>query len=184
MNEKIHSALMMIYSFFRFRIRYIFSLGKTCIHSIAIFDPSVRVKRQNFAGKIAAGYRCKILDGTQLKSCGKGEIRIGRNVFINRNSNIVAMEKIVIEDFVTIGPNTCIYDHNHSREYIKKREGNEFTTKPIVIEKNAWIGANVVIMSGVRIGENSVIAAGSIVTKDIPANSMLIQKRESSITNI
>lgn len=54
----------------------------------------------------------------------------------------------------------------------------------VVVRRNAWIGANVVILKGVTIGENAVIASGAIVTKDVPANQILIQKRNNQYYNI
>lgn len=107
------------------------------------------------------------------------ELRIGNGVFINRNTIIIARKSIVIQDGVTIGPNVCIYDHDHD---IKNR--GKYTSDKIIIMKNTWIGSNVAILKGVTIGENSVIASGSVVTKDVPANSMFIQKRESTIFSI
>ena len=104
---------------------------------------------------------------------------IGDNVFINRNTIITSRESIVIKDGVTIGPNVCIYDHDHS---ISNR--GQYVTKPIVVGENVWIGANVIILKGVEIGANSVIASGSIVTKNLPKDSILIQKRDSFIQQI
>lgn len=104
---------------------------------------------------------------------------IGESVFINRNTIITARKYIRIEDCVTIGPNVCIYDHDHD---MKQRGG--YVSDNVVVRRNAWIGANVVILKGVTIGENAVIASGSIVTKDVPANQILIQKRNNQYYNI
>lgn len=60
-----------------------------------------------------------------------------------------------------------------------QRIGGGYVLGEICIEKNVWIGAGVIITKGVNIGENSIVAAGSVVTKDIPANTVFIQKRES-----
>ena len=103
-------------------------------------------------------------------------ISLGNGVYINRNCIVVAHKQISVEDGVTIGPNCCIYDHDHD---LKNR--GAFVAKPIHIGKNAWIGANVLIMKGVSIGDEAVIAAGCIVTKDVPAGSILIQKRENIV---
>lgn len=102
------------------------------------------------------------------------KLLIGRNIFINRNTIIMARKSIIIEEGVTIGPNVCIYDHDHD---LQNRGG--YSCKDILIKKNVWIGSNVTILKGVSIGEDSVIASGCIVTKDVPAHSILIQKRNS-----
>lgn len=107
------------------------------------------------------------------------ELVIGNSVFINRNTIITARKSIVICDNVTIGPNVTIYDHDHDIY-----GGGKYISESITIKKNVWVGANVIILKGVTIGENSVIASGSIVTKNIPDNSLLIQKRQNTINSL
>ena len=102
-------------------------------------------------------------------------LHLGKNVFINRNSIITARKYVQIGDGVTIGPNVCIYDHDHDIQ-----NGGGYVLGDIIIGNNVWIGAGVIITKGVTIGNNAVVAAGSVVTKDIPANTILIQKREST----
>lgn len=109
----------------------------------------------------------------------EGELVIGKSVYINRNCNIVARDNITISDGVTIGPGTCIYDHDHN---LKDR--GEFVTKSINIGKHVWIGANVIILKGVEIGNNSVIAAGSVITCDVPPNTVVVQKRENTLKEL
>ena len=94
---------------------------------------------------------------------------IGSHVYVNSSLTLVDDTRIEIQDHVMIGPNVtlCTAAHPLSAELrIKKAQYN----LPVVIEKNAWIGAGAVLLPGVRIGENSIIGAGSIVTKDIPKN--------------
>lgn len=112
-------------------------------------------------------------------------LNIGSNVFINRNTLILARKKIEIEDGVTIGPNVCIYDHDHNISHIGKCNisNNDYVCEDIHISRNVWIGAGSIILKGVTVGENSVIAAGSVVSKDVPANSILIQRRANDIRN-
>lgn len=101
---------------------------------------------------------------------------IGSGVFVNRNTIILSRQNITIGNRVTIGPNVCIYDHDHDL----RNGGGGYATDNISIMDNVWIGSNVTILKGVTIGENSVIASGCIVTKNIPANTILIQKRIST----
>lgn len=106
-------------------------------------------------------------------------LSIGQSVFINRNTIIMAMKHITIGNRVTIGPNVCIYDHDHD---IHNRGG--YFCNDVTIGDHVWIGANVTILKGVTIGENSVIASGSIVTKEVPANTMFIQKRNTTLIDL
>ena len=93
-------------------------------------------------------------------------------MFINRNCSIVSQKHIVICDGVTIGPNVCVYDHDHDLQ----SRGN-FISADITIGKNVWIGANATILKGVTIGHNSVIGAGTIISKDIPDNTVCYNRQ-------
>lgn len=104
------------------------------------------------------------------------ELRIGKNFYINRNGYIACSKKIIIGDNVTIGPNCVIVDSDHN--FLSEDRKNEYTKGEILIGNNVWIGANCVILKNVKIGDNAVISAGSIVSKDVPANTILIQKKE------
>jgi acetyltransferase-like isoleucine patch superfamily enzyme len=97
-------------------------------------------------------------------------IRIGKNVFINHACSFLDMGGITIEDDVLIGPKVNLITENHPLEATNRRA---VISKPIVVKRNAWIGAAATILPGVTIGENSVIAAGAIVTSDVPANTIV-----------
>ncbi|SEW14408.1 transferase hexapeptide (six repeat-containing protein) [Chitinophaga sp. YR573] len=102
----------------------------------------------------------------------ESELTIGKNVGIS-NSTIVCWNKITIGDNVVIGGSVKIWDTNfHSLEPVMRNSGadTDIKTDAIVISNNVFIGSSVIILKGVTIGENSVIAAGSVVVKNIPAN--------------
>lgn len=102
-------------------------------------------------------------------------IRIGYNVFINRNVNIVARDYITIGDNVMIGPNTIINSGSHRFVNPKELIRNQGHDKaPIVICNNVFIGGNVFILPGVTIGEGAVVGAGSIVTKNVEPNTVVV----------
>ena len=96
------------------------------------------------------------------------KMTIGKCVFINSNLLAMARGGITIEDNVQIGPHVTVVTDNHDlkNRYVLK-------CKPVKICKNAWIGADVTIMPGITIGENAVIAGGAVVTKDVPADSIV-----------
>jgi len=103
--------------------------------------------------------------------CYGTNIEIGEGTYINFNCNFVDDTKIIIGKNVLFGPAVTIATVGHPinlnyREYMY--------ADPVRIEDNCWIGAGSTICPGVTIGENSVIGAGSIVTKDIPANSVAV----------
>ncbi len=97
-----------------------------------------------------------------------GQMNFGKHVFINHSFTAMSIGGITIEDNVQIGPHVTIVTDNHDfkNRYVLK-------CKPVRICKKAWIGANVTIMPGVTVGENAVIAGGTVVTKDVPANTVV-----------
>src|ERR1700724_3194121 len=97
-------------------------------------------------------------------------ISIGRNVFLNQNCTFYDLGGLDIADDVMIGPNVSIITSGHPVEPSRRRA---FTiAKPIVIERNVWIAAGATIIGGVTVGENSVVAAGSVVTKKVPPHTL------------
>lgn len=102
---------------------------------------------------------------------GGEHIRIGRNVFINQNCTLYDLGGIHIADDVMIGPNVSLLTSGHPIEPSRRR--NAVIASPIVIERNVWIAAGVTVIGGVTVGENSVVAAGSVVTKDVPRNCLV-----------
>lgn len=93
--------------------------------------------------------------------------KIGKNVFINFDCVFLDLGAITIEDNVLIGPKVSLLTESHP---LNPKERQSLIPKPIHIKKNAWIGANATILQGVTIGENAVIAAGSVVLTDVPDN--------------
>ena len=122
------------------------------------------------------------IDGGTVCRASSGKLIIGPHVYINRNCNIVSHTFIKIGKKCTIGPNVCIYDHDHN--FRSQNRDTEYVCKPITIGDNVWIGSNVIIIKGVTIGDNSVIAAGAIVKGDVPSNSIYVSNSEYSIKPI
>jgi acetyltransferase-like isoleucine patch superfamily enzyme len=104
-------------------------------------------------------------------TAGGDEIRLGRNVFVNQNCTFYDLGGLDIADDVMIGPNVSIITAGHPLEPPQRRAAT--IGKPIVIERNVWIGAGAIIVGGVTLGENSVVAAGSVVTKNVPSDTLV-----------
>jgi acetyltransferase-like isoleucine patch superfamily enzyme len=96
--------------------------------------------------------------------------RIGKNVFINFDCVFLDLGGITIEDSVLIGPKVSLLSEGHG---ITAESRQSLIPKPILIKKNAWIGANATILPGVTIGENAIVAAGAVVSKDVPDNTIV-----------
>jgi acetyltransferase-like isoleucine patch superfamily enzyme len=103
--------------------------------------------------------------------CDHGvNIRVGRNVFINQRCQLNDIGGIEIGDDVMIGPGVNLITSGHPVDPASRFDG--ITAAPIRIENNVWIGAGATVLQGVTIGENSVIAAGAVVTHDVPPNTL------------
>ena len=83
---------------------------------------------------------------------------------------MVDLGGITIEDDVLIGPGVYLISVNHQ---LDPHHRKELELKPVLIKKNAWIGAKATILPGVTVGENAVVVAGAVVTKDVPANTVV-----------
>lgn len=97
-------------------------------------------------------------------------LSIGKNVFVNFNCTFLTLGGIVIEDNVLIGPAVKILSEGHP---LSPAERQSLIPGKIHIKQNAWIGAGATILPGISIGENAVVAAGAVVTKDVPANTVV-----------
>ncbi|MFJ6326644.1 MULTISPECIES: sugar O-acetyltransferase [unclassified Rhizobium] len=104
-------------------------------------------------------------------TAGGNEIRVGHNVFVNQNCTFYDLGGLDIGDDVMIGPNVNIITAGHPLEPSQRRAIT--IGKPIVIERNVWIATGATIVGGVTIGENSVVAAGSVVTRNVPPNMLV-----------
>jgi maltose O-acetyltransferase len=100
-------------------------------------------------------------------------IYLGHHVEINHNVVILDGAPVTVGHYVLIGPNCTIATAGHPLDVNLRRQGLEFAL-PITIKDDVWIGSNVAIMPGITISENSVIGAGSVVTKDIPPNVVAV----------
>jgi acetyltransferase-like isoleucine patch superfamily enzyme len=122
---------------------------------------------------------------------GCSQIKIGRRVVIRSGCKLFGEHPdidltITIEDDVLLGSGVNIYINNHRFDNVDMPiiDQGHYAPKPVVLEKGCWIGANVIILPGVKIGKNSVIGAGSIVTRTIPAGVVAVGNPAKIISKI
>ena len=167
------------YPYFKF---HHFKMGLRCQFSEGVkFHPSSSIiNPQKNRNAITIGHNSVIL-GQLLVLQQIGNINIGSNVYIGGNSRIWSAQSIIIGDRVFISFGVNIHDNDaHSLSAARRHEQfreifienkilnhNDVKNKPILIENDVWIGFNVSVLKGVRIGEGSVIASSSVVTKDV-----------------
>lgn len=100
-------------------------------------------------------------------------IHVGRNFYSNHNLVILDGAPVRFGDNVFIAPNCGFYTAGHPLEASQRNQGLEYA-RPITVGNDVWIGAHVCVLPGVTIGDNCVIGAGSVVTRDIPSNSLAV----------
>lgn len=164
--------------------------GKVDIHPSVILLDSVNFDfRTSKIGKRVFVGEQSMIGCNFIFESDSGSIKIGKRTFINGGTNLISINEIEVGDDVTIGWNVYIYDHDsHSLDYIFrkddiKRQREDFYAKrnfifskdwstvkyaPIKICNKVWIGFNAIILKGVTIGEGAIIAAGAVVTKNVP----------------
>ena len=107
--------------------------------------------------------------------------RVGKEVFINFGCTFLDQGGITIEDGVFIGPGAKIITEGHPEQPEMR---HTLQVEPVMIRRNAWIGAGAIILPGVTVGENAIVAAGAVVTKDVPDNAVVAGVPAKMLRNI
>lgn len=136
--------------------------------------PSEQERKQQLLKEMFAeiGESCYIETPFHANFGGK-KVHFGNTVYANFNLTLVDDEAIYVGDYVKFGPNVVVCTAAHPILPALRRKEYQYNL-PVHIESGVWIGAGALILPGVTIGENSVIGAGSVVTKDIPANVVAV----------
>lgn len=137
-------------------------------------DDRVTIFKNKGGGMISLGNRVAVLRDTILETEQGGTIEIGDGTWIHQKCNLTAaVAGIKIGADVMVAANCSFYPHNHSIEAGSPISSQPISTKgPIAVGDHSWIGTHVVVLGGAVIGEGAVIGAGSLVTRDIPPNSI------------
>ncbi len=135
--------------------------------------PSEQDKRHQIAKKLFGKLGKNYWIEPPINFAYGSNISVGDNFYANCNLVIVDDTKVVIGDNVLLAPNVTISTTGHPIDPTLRQTGKMYAFQ-VTIEDNVWIGSNVAIMPGVKIGKNTVIGAGSVVTKDIPSNVIAV----------
>lgn len=146
---------------------------KVVLHEINALSPFSDEKRYELFRKILGKTNGQFIIESPFH-CDYGyNIELGENFYMNVNCVILDEAKITFGNNVFIAPNCAFYTAGHPLDVEQRNRGLEYA-KPIIVGNNVWIGGNVIVVPGVTIGNNCVIGAGSVVTKDIPDNSLAV----------
>ena len=99
-------------------------------------------------------------------------IYLGDNVFLNVLCTILDCNEVRLGNHVMVGPGVQIYTAAHLLQAEPRNQGWE-VAKPVVVDDNVWIGGSAILLPGVRVGLNAVVGAGAVVTRDVPANTVV-----------
>ncbi len=145
------------------------------------FPFRIRGKKNVRIGEgFTTGYNCRV-DAFDFNDTERILLNIGKNVQINDYVHIAAVDSIIIGDNVLVASKVFITDHNHG-DYNGKNQDSPLSipserklfAKPVIIEKNVWIGEFVCILPGVTIGEGSIVGAMSVVNRNIPPYTIAV----------
>lgn len=136
---------------------------------------SVKI-RINGTGKVSLGEKVELRENVILNVTDGGEIKVGDRVFINDGSFINARKLVSIGNDTMFGQSVKIYDHDH--DYKSNDIKNKFKCSNVDVGQNVWICSDVIILQGCKIGNRSVIVAGTIVRESISNDTLFYTKRE------
>ena len=140
---------------------------------MSIIDSRCTLAIESQKASVKIDERCLI--GSDCLVYSNGSLSIGSGCFLNSHTRIVCHDRIEIGMNCLFGPFSSVLDHSHLVDFVDGRlDRNSLETAPVNIGDNVWIGEKAVVLMGVTIGCNSVIGAGSIVTKSIPPNSVAV----------
>lgn len=146
---------------------------KAVLHEINTLSPTDDEKRYELLRDILGKVKSRFIIESPFH-CDYGyNIELGENFYMNVNCVVLDEAKVTFGDNVFVAPNCAFYTAGHPFDVEQRNRGLEYA-RPITVGNNVWIGGNVVVVPGVSIGDNCVIGAGSVVTKDIPANSLAV----------
>ena len=167
----IKKALRVLYNGLRF-------IGKPSYRNLLAVAATTKIEK-NRGATLRVGKAFRARRNVELNARA-GSLSVGDDVFLNSASIITAREEVSIGDGTIFGPNVIVYDHDH-----KVQDGrvldNQYVCAPIHIGKHVWIGAGTIVLKGASIGDNCIIAAGSVVSGEIPAGTAMVQKRTKTI---
>ena len=179
MKRIIKNIISVIWTFFRLLFVKLICGSSLSYYFIERISPNVDIDI-NRGAKVFFGKKIRIHSGCKIKVRKGAQLEIRDGAKMNNNCIVACRDKIVIGAGTEFGPSVFLYDHDHIHSY-ETGKNDGYNTEPIIIGKNCWIGANTVILKGARLGDNCVIAAGSVVMGEVPEGAVFVQKRTATI---
>lgn len=184
MTEKEKMLAGMTYSAVDAQLLDELNAVKEVIHEYNMMCPSDNTGRLKLLKSLLGHIADDEIIINQPFYCDYGkQISVGRRFFANFHFTVLDEAKVTIGDDCFIGPNVSIYTACHSTDPVERNTRREWA-EPVTIGDNVWIGGSVTILPGVTIGNHVTIGAGSVVAKDIPANTVAVGNPCKVIKNL
>lgn len=181
MRRLFYNLISVLFSALKFSILKLLHFHHFFFDGIQRFSPDTELLISD-NGTIRLGKHVRAHRRSKLLAFKNGILEIGSNTALGNGVSINCMDKITIGEGVQFGPDVKIYDHDHDFRVPGGIRAEKFKTAPVEIGNHCWIGSSVVILRGTRLGENCVVGAGSVLKGKYPANSMIVQKRNTEVT--
>lgn len=175
----IYEYISLFLGFIKIFIYKIINFNRISFKYIPKMNCSFRIAMKRNT-KFIVGKNFRTRNNVSFRIYNEGRVTVGNNCFFNDGCSINCQKKIEIGNNLICGQNVMFFDHDH--DY--KNDINNFVRDEIKIGNNVWIGANCIILKGVTIGDNAVIAAGTIIKNDIEGNKMVYQKRITAFKEV
>ena len=181
MRRFLNNIISCLFSIFRFSSLKIFHFSGLKFHLVERFSPNVVVEMGKKSSLIL-GKMVRVHSGSKIKVRKNATLVIESGVKMNYNCIIACHKEIKIGKGTQFGPSVYLYDHDH--DYKSGLDKDMYLEDAIEIGQNCWIGANTVILRGTKIGDNCVVGAGCVLKGIFPNNSVVLQKRDTTISQI
>jgi len=155
----------------------VFAFQRICMEKLYEYN-LLRPSQQDLRDQMLKEMFAEIGEGCYIEpplrsNMGGHHVHFGKNVYANYNLTLVDDTHIYVGDYTMFGPNVTIATAGHPIDPSLRERGLQYNM-PVHIGRNCWLGAGVIVMPGVTIGDNTVIGAGSVVTKDIPSGVVAV----------
>ncbi len=181
MRRFFNNLVSVVFTFVKFCLMKLFLGTSFRFHPVERFSPNV-VTEFNRGSHVTIGKKVRVHSGCKIKARKGSVLTLEDGVKFNYNCIIACHECISIGAGTVFGPSAYVYDHDH--DYRHPLLEDRYLSNPVTIGKECWIGANTVILRGSSIGDHCVIGAGCVIKGDVPAGSVVTQKREMLLRSL
>lgn len=182
MKKYVRYIVCFPFTLIKFCLIKLFHMNGFHFHPLELFAINSEMAIGN-AAKVTIGRLVRCQSNVRIRARKNAVLRIGDNTAFNNGCVVTCHYNVYIGSGVEFGQNVLIYDHDHDFRAEGGIKAKKYKYGAVSIGDNCWIGANTVILRGTSIGNNSVVGAGCVIKGHYPENSVIVQKRETTVIN-